>query len=254
MKLAVLVLLAACQAGGGGDDFPTGPGGGGISGGGGGGGSGLTDGGTGDGGDDGGVDVAGHVCLVTDLRRVGDPTACATTGVPALTVKLGTRSAVTDASGHFTINAPFGAGFTWRVTGTNLITSLMAFGPDHTIPAIGDVAYLATLNQSSAIVNAQEGSIVVRVVTNGAPVTQVTAISTPATVRLALYDGNNATNWTENKSGTGAKGIAWFAGVPLAVTPPTQASISLTLPGGIVVPATAVVEDQAITFVTQDLK
>jgi hypothetical protein len=258
MKLAVLVLLAlaACQQGAGsGDDYPVGTGGGGpVVIGGGGGGSGVGDAGTGVGDagtGDAGTALRGRVCLLTDLRRVGDSTACAGTGANGLVVSLGTRTATTAADGSFTIVAPLGGGLTWHVTGSRIITSVMLFGADPTIPAISDVVYGDLLNTNQVTLADQQGSIVVRVVSGVTPVVGTTATSIPASNRLALYDGNNATVWTENRTGTGPRGIAWFTDVPLAAIGATLATVTLTPRGLGPVPAVPV-ENQAITFVTQD--
>jgi hypothetical protein len=261
MKLAMLLALAACQSAGGGDDFPTGGGGGGgpIGVGGGGG-----DAGTGDGGDgDAGTQLSGRVCILSDLRRVGDLTACAATKANGLVVSigpLGTRTAITAADGSFTITAPLGGDFTWHVStptgtppGTPIVTSVMPFGADYTIPAISDAVYMELLSTNNVTLQDLEGSVVVRVVSGLAAVTGVTATSTPASNRLALYDGGDATIWKENVA-TGAKGMVWFADVPLARTPPTTASISLIQQGGRTVKTAATVENQAITFVTADIQ
>ena len=234
MKRAVLVLLAACRAGAG-DGFPIVDAGG--------------DAGTGDGG----VELHGRVCLLTDLRRVGDATACAGTGARNLMVSLGTRTATTTDDGSFTIVAPLGGGLTWHVTGAQLVPSVMPFGADYTIPAISDLVYGELLSTNQVTLADQQGSIVVRVVSGLAPVAGVTATSTPASNRLALYDGNSATLWTENRAGTGPGGIVWFADVPLAATGPTFATIALTPRGRSPVPAVPV-ENQAITFVTYDVQ
>jgi hypothetical protein len=257
MKLAVLVLLAAChQATDAGDDYPVSSGGGGpvvVGGGGGGGGGRGGDAGTDGSTSDAGIALQGRVCLLTDLRRVGDHTACAGIGAKDLTVTLGTRTAKTSDDGSFTIVAPQGGGFTWHVIGAQLTPSVMPFGADYTIPAVSDVVYSELLSTNQVTLGDQQGSIVVRVVRGLAPVAGVTATSSPASNRLALYDGNSAAIWTENRVGTGPRGIAWFADVPLAAVGPTLAAIALTPRGAGSVP-TVTVENQAITFVTIDLQ
>ncbi|HEX4419897.1 MAG TPA: hypothetical protein VH165_18410 [Kofleriaceae bacterium] len=268
MKRTVLVLVLGTLSGchmtsGSGDDYPVGGGGGGtVLGGGGGGGGGTGDGGLIDGTTgDAGTLINGRVCLLTDLRRVGDATACATTGASGLTVSLGTRTALTGTDGSFAIIAPAGNGLVWRVIGDAqhpLTESVMGFGTDPTIPALTDITYINLLNQNAAVVNEQQGSVVVRVLSNGAPVTKVTATSSPATAGVALYDGNDSVIWNDGVSGTGARGMVWFPGVPLGNAPPTTATIALTLTGTTPPVTTSVpdvlVEDQAITFVTQDLQ
>jgi hypothetical protein len=264
MKRAVLVLVLGTLSGchmtsGSGDDYPVGGGGGTALGGGGGGGGGTGDGGLIDGTTgDAGTLINGRVCLLTDLRRVGDATACAATGAGGLTVSLGTRTALTGTDGTFAIIAPAGNGLVWRVTDTTpqqLISSVMGFGTDPTIPAVGYETYIDLLDQNSAVVTPLQGSVVVRVLSNGAPVTKATATSNPPTARLALYDGSDSVIWSDGVSGTGAHGMVWFPGVP---TPPVTATIALTVTGTTTPMTTSVpdvpVEDGAITFVTQELQ
>jgi hypothetical protein len=245
MKLAVLVILlvAACRADS--DDFPIGPGGSGSNGGGG-------DGGVRDAVDgDAGVAISGRVCIITDLRR---PTACDdTTNAESLLVSIGvTRTAKPNARGDFTIAAPLGQ-FTWRVSGNNFITSVIPFGGETTLPVISDVLYTEMLSANGVTLADQQGSIVVRVVKGVAAVQNVTAVSNPATADLAFYDSTTALDWRSDLIGTGPAGVVWLPDLPLAATPPTQATITLTPSGASPTSITAVVENQTITFVTADL-
>jgi hypothetical protein len=248
MKLAVLVILlaAACRANS--DDFPVGPGGGG-------GGGGNPDGGAGDAGDagdgDAGVQVAGRVCVITDLRH---PTTCDDTAdASRATVAIGTaRTATPSARGDFTIAAPLGP-FTWHVTGRDFITSVIPFGAETTLPVISDALYLELLSTNHVTLVDQEGSVVVRVLKSRAAVQNVTAVSNPATTDLAFYDDSSLLDWRSDLVGTGPAGVAWLPDVPLAARPPTQAAITLTPPAGSPTTVTATVENQAITFVTIEL-
>jgi hypothetical protein len=248
MKLAVLVILlvAACRADS--DDFPIGPGGSGSNGG--------NDAGVGDGASDavdgdGGVAISGRVCIITDLRR---PTTCDNTAnAESLLVSIGvTRTAKPNARGDFTIAAPLGQ-FTWRVTGINFITSVIPFGGETTLPVISDVRYTELLAVNGVTLADQQGSVVVRVVKGVAAVQNVTAVSNPATADLAFYDSTSALDWRSDLIGTGPAGVVWLPDLPLAATPPTQATITLTPSGASPTSITAVVENQAITFVTADL-
>lgn len=250
MKPAVLVLVlaAACQA----DvkDYPLGGGGGGVIIGGGG----TVDGGSGDGdAGDGGLQVTGQVCLLSQLRL---PTLCdPKQNALGLRVSLGTRSTTTtDAAGHFTIAAPQGAGFTWHVKGNvadRIIDSVMPFGTVNTIPAIATERYQILLNANSTAVGPLQGSIVVRMVRD----TGVTGITAAlAGVDQIFYDSNSDTDWNTGTVGTGAGGVVWIPGVTLPVPATTALRITLSPPGAAVVTTPAVVEDRAITFVTQDLQ
>jgi hypothetical protein len=254
MKLALLVLVAACHSNAG-DDYPIGPGGDGPSVGSHPGGGGAGDGGTGDGGagdGDAGAPLQGRVCLLTDLRQIGNLARCATTGAGGLSVTLGTRSATTAGDGRFTIFAPLGAGFTWHVTGLNAITrSAMPFGTDNTIPAISETRYNDLVLLNGAEVTDLQGSIVVRVVSGAAAVPGITAATNDAT-GATLYDSpSSAENWAPNA--TDAAGIAWLPGVNVPV-PARPVSVVLKQLTTTVATLSVAVEDQTITFVTQDLQ
>jgi hypothetical protein len=256
MKRAVLLWLAACQAGAG-DDYPPGGGGGGpIAVGSGGN---HSDGGVGDGGGR----LTGRVCLIADLRRVGDATACAATGAGGLNVALGigpsttagTRTATTQDDGGFAIDAPMGAGFTWHVTGpvtgTKVIApSVMLFGTSNTIPVIAAARYSDLVSENGALISDLEGSIVVRVVHRAAAVSAIVASSQAAT-NPTFYDAAaSADVWTTTS--TGGFGVAWLPGV----TVPAQASpvaVALSQQGTVVASASLPVENQAITFAIQEL-
>jgi hypothetical protein len=234
MKLAVLVLLAACRASGGG------------------GGGGGGDAGTGDGGGgEAGIELKGRVCIPIDLRA---PTVCDDTkDASGLTVTLGAGTAVgtvttQDKTGEFTIFAPLGTGFTWHVTGSKIVTSAMPFGTDNTIPVLGDTQYIELQVGNSVLVQDQQGSIFVRVVDGTVPVANLKASSDPPANNLAFYDGATSTDWDQDQ--TDELGVVWFPGVPVA---PAPAKLTLSPPGAAAVPLSVTVEDQVITFVTKDL-
>ena len=249
MKLAslalALALVAACRASA--DDYPIGPGGNG-----GGGGRGV-DAGLGDASDagdgDAGVQISGRVCVITDLQR---PTVCNGGDVTLVTVSIGTtRTATPDTRGDFTINAPLGP-FLWRVSGTNINTSIVPVGGDNTLPVIDAQLYVEML-ESNSVTRPAEGasSTVVRVVRGTAAVASVTATSVPATEGVPLYDNNDAFIWRGDNLGTGANGVVWLPDLRLGTTP--SVTVTLTPPQGAVVSTTAALEDQAITFLTVEL-
>jgi hypothetical protein len=250
VALAVPVVLAACQSNG--DDFPLGTGGGG---------GGVINNGGGGGGDDAGVDggdaglrLSGRVCVLTDLRKIGDARACATTDAGGLAVTLGGGTAMTAQDGSFTIAAPQGAGFTWHVTGglndNAVIRSAMAFGTENTIPAVRGVRYEDLLRSNGAGLDDLSGSIVMRLVrgSSALPALQLTTLDT----ELVFYDASNSDVWATTQTGT--FGIVWLPDV-LIPSPARAVSVSLTQqPQGTQVAAPSIsVEDQTITFVTLDL-
>jgi hypothetical protein len=204
-----------------------------------------------DGGNDGGVLIAGRVCIVKDLRT---PTVCDTTkDASAVKVTLGTRTptAAPARTGEFTIVAPLGAPV-WHATGVNFISSVMPFGPDNTIPIVPDELYLLSLLPSNNVTLQAEGqgSVVVRVVSGVAPVANVTATtSLVSNNTIPLYDARDALIWSTTGP-TLTNGALWFPGVDVTTAP---ARITVTPQGGTAVSTEVNVEDQAITFVTQDL-
>lgn len=257
MKLAVLLVLAACGASGGGDDYPTGGGGGigPISMGGGGGG---IDAGVSDAGGDGGVpQIKGRVCVLTDLRRAGDVSACAPSGALGLIVTFGSANTTTTApDGSFSIDARMESNLVWRANSGNtdrIVPSVFPTGNGAIIPAVSLDTYNELLSTNSSVLQDQQGSIFLEVKTGSTRTPKVTATTTALTDNEVRYDGNDAQVW--NTTSTGMNGMIWIPGVQLAVTPPTLARVSLLLNGvatnqTIDVP----VENGAITFVVKALQ
>lgn len=252
MKRAALALvLAACSASS--KDFPPlpeGSGPGGVSGGGGGGT--VGDAGVGDGDGDGGAPIRGRVCIVRDLSK---PTDCdPNADASRVTVTLGTRKPTTgpDATGMFTIAAPSGSPV-WHATGQVFVTSVMPFGTETTIPIVPDLLY-STVRGSSGDVSIAEGqgSVVVRVVNGVAPVPARTNLTNLGITAVPLYATNNGVVWTE-EGPTLVSGAVWFPAVDVTSGP--GKTVTLTPQGGAqAITPVDVVEDQAITFVTQDLR
>jgi hypothetical protein len=254
MKLAVLLVLAACSSGG--DDYPVGPGGsvGPI-------GSGPSpgDGGVGDAGDGGVPQIKGRVCLLTDLTRVGDVAACSPSGAMGLTVLFGSASTLTTApDGSFSIDARMESNLVWRAnsgTTDRIFPSVFPTGNGAIIPAVAFTTYHELLSTNNVVVPAeQQGSIFVQVKSGAARTPKVTATITGAlTDNEVHYDGMDPQVW--NTTSTGKQGVVWIPGVQLAVTPPTVARVSLFL-NGVATNQTvdAPVEDQAITFVVKNLQ
>ncbi len=232
MRLAwSLVVLTACQAGGddnrhvlpgGGDDESVTPGGGDAR---------VVDAPLGDGGA-----FAGRACLLVDLRSLD---SCASTGANGLTVKLGAQTAMTAADGTFTIPTPSGSTLEWRVSGSGVVPSRRAFSAVPLIPVVPQRIYDDLRLANGVILNAGQGSVVARVVRNGAGAPGVTGRITTASY-ATFYDGNSASTW--NQSSTGAQGVIWIPGVPAG-----NANLTLDVAGTTsTVPTT--VEDGGVTF------
>jgi hypothetical protein len=253
-RAAVLVLLAACT--GSPNDFPARSGGpsgvGPVTGG--------TGGTTGDGGvsdaidGDAGVAVTGRICIVRDLRHL---TTCDTTArgdASVVKVTIGGRSPVTPPAktGEFSIIAPLGTDLVWHASGTNFVTTAMPFGPDNTIPIVvgADYGDLQVQNHLTILAEGQ-GSVFVRAVRGAVAETGVSATTNLVTANVApLYDADtSAIDWREIGP-TQSSGVMWFPGVQVTTTP---ARITLSRVGGTPVNVSATVEDQVITFLTQDV-
>jgi hypothetical protein len=244
MKHAIvaLVLLMACKTGQG-DDYPITPGGGGP------GGTGMPHDAaiTPDTGD-GGPTISGRVCLLTDAR---DLTSCATTGAGGLLVTLGEGMATTNDDGSFTIAATSDTNASWRVAdqvqGAEVVTSLVAFSADTTIPVIETQKALEIEQMSGVVPDPQLGVIVVHVAQAAAPLAGATVDATPVPQSPALYDTNDPLVWTG--LATGAHGMAWLPNVQVgaaALTIKSMAGTMQTLPG-------IEVEANAIVFVSTTL-
>jgi len=235
IRLLLLTCALGCAAKH--DDYPIGPGGPGGPGGIGGGADAASDGVAGDGG----ATIDGRVCLTSDLRRLD---ACSNTAAAGLTVTLGAKTATTDATGQFSIEMPAGTNLTWRVTGGAIVTSVEQFSISRVLVAISEVDY----NALGAVIDADKGSMIVRLVRGGAPLVGATATVTPnGGTYQPFYDGPSVLAWTQ--TATGAFGVVWLpdAAATAQTMTITPASGSPHTESGIVV------EAGAIRFATIDV-
>jgi hypothetical protein len=251
--LALALVLVACSQSA--NDFPSHPGGAGPGGSSGGNPGGIVDGGI-DGilvdAGDAGVPISGRVCIVKDLRT---PAVCDTTkDASVVKVTLGTRTptAAPAKTGEFTIIAELGTALVWHATGTNFVPSVMPYGITNVIPIVPDLFY-QDLQNSNAVATLPEGqgAVLARVVTGTSPAAGVNATSTLISGNEPLFDANDPQIWG-TIGPTKADGAIWFAGVNVT----TAATITFTRPGPPVsapVTAPVTVEDQSITFITQDV-
>ena len=185
--------------------------------------------------------IVGRVCLATDPR---DLNGCADTGAAGLTVRLGDQVTTTADDGSFTIAA---AGGTWRVSGANIVTSIMALA-DYEIPAITRTTFDAMLADSLDMgsLNPGEGSVMIQVIRNGTGLDTATASSTPPSAFQPFYDNaSSPTDWNQ-MVGTGTGGTIWLAGLDVGTASVTvsHAADSPITRGGLQV------VDGAITFTT----
>jgi hypothetical protein len=194
--------------------------------------------------------ITGRVCLLTDLRQIGVAAECADTGAGHWTVSLGSHTAISGDNGAFSIEAPLGGGFTWHVTAGRIVTSAMPFGADNTIPVLLADRYTELLTENQASLSDLQGSIVVRVVRSNQPVPDVVATALSDATMDSLYDANSAEIWGPNSTGT--RGLAWLPSVTVP-TPARQVPVTLSLLGTVVATTPVTVENQTVTFVTQEL-
>ncbi len=240
MRIAsLLIALAACQ--GSGEQRPINPGGGddqvttGTDGGT------TTDGPTGD-----GTGIAGRVCLVSDLRNLS---TCAATGADGLTVTLGSETATTSADGSFTIGTPGGSSLVWHVSGTGIVPSVMAYSATplaSAVPAVPAVLYESFTLSNGVLINAGEGSVIGRVVHATNAISNATASISPAATYAAFYDGNSASTWNQNSTGT--RGVFWIPGAAGG-----NASVTVDTAAGDSVAASLAVDGDSITFVVVEV-
>lgn len=232
--VALLVLLAGCPAGG--DDYPVIPGGPSNPT------SPMVDARVADGALGDGASLVGRVCLVTDLRK--PTTGCAASGAGGIAVQLGTASTTTAGDGTFTIVPPAGTGLVWRLSGTDLVPSVIPLTTAAILPVVARQTYLDLSNQSSVIVNSGEGSVFLYVVGGGVPVADATVTSMPVASYPAMGDRATATTWVPG--GTGAFGASWTPGIIAGTT-----RLEVTVPDDVVVKMIDVpIEDGSITFAT----
>lgn len=245
MRTWPLVLaLAACQNSGG-DDYVVVPGGPGAFGGG-------TTGGNQidasiDGNGDGGTTTQ-RVCLVNDLRQPG---MCATTNITGLKVTLGSNTTTTAADGTFVLAKPIGDNLLWHVSGTTTTTpalqvetTVMPYSGQTSLPVVSVTVYddLVHGNGIPAILD-QQGSLVVELFHASAPLAGAKLTLNPTSGNATFYDSTSAATW--NTNATGSFGVAWAPGVTVG----TQMFTVV----GTTTPTSAVIENQAITFVTQQV-
>lgn len=240
MKRAWLIVLAACKTevdhGG---DFPINPGGNG-----GGGGVVFPDAAL-DAPDDATLSLTGRVCVQTDLR---DATSCVEgAGASGLTVTVGNQLATTGDGGVFSIVRPTGDNLLWRVTGANLVTSVVAYGASVELPAVTTTLYEELLLANGQLFVAEgQGSVVARVTRAGVGVADATVTLGIGQNGPTFYDSNNPSLWDQDA--TGGFGVAWLPVELVGVS-------TLTVTAPLAQPITSVVtiEERAITFAAIDV-
>jgi hypothetical protein len=191
--------------------------------------------------------ISGRVCVLTDPR---DFQSCSSTAAGNLTVHLGGNVALTAADGTFKIAAPAGAAATWSVTGSSIVSSYKVKN-DYFIPALTHTMYDSLITANGIYLAQGEGSVMVRVIRNGAGYqgVAVTASTQPNPAKYNAFYDNDAsqTDWNQvpSTSGatTGSKGVAWLVGFDVG-----DASFTVTAGSTIVNEGAQPVVDQSITW------
>jgi len=168
---------------------------------------------------DGAVTRMGRVCVTADPRKLN----CESSTAGGLTVRLGSGTATTSATGAFTIT---GDGDVFEVTGPNIVTSHMPVG-DYEIPAILTTTYTAmiTNNLQGLTLNPGEGSVMVFVLSNGFGLSNAIADSDPSASWEPFYD-QAAQQTTFVQSTTGADGMVWIPGLDVGTASVTVTALT----------------------------
>lgn len=187
--------------------------------------------------------IMGRVCLANDPRRLH---TCASTGAGGLTVRLGSNATTTNPDGTFSIDAASG---TWRVTGPNIVTSIMNLS-DYEIPAITRASYDAMVNGSlpmnPGMLNPGEGSVMVQVIHDGVGQVDAVGSSTPSSQFSPRYDtASSASVWQVDA--TEAGGVIWLPGIDVGTATIRVQMVGATT--GITVTGVPIV-DGAMTYTT----
>ena len=186
--------------------------------------------------------IVGRVCLANDPRRLS---TCATAGAGGLTVRLGANATTTNPDGTFTIDAAAG---TWRVTGPNIVTSIMNLS-DYNIPAITRTSYdamvAASLPMNPGMLNPGEGSVMIQAIHDGVGQPGAIGSSTPRSQFSPRYDSDaSGTLWETDATESG--GVIWLPGIDVGTA-------TLTVSAGAGNPITVggiPIVDGAITYTT----
>lgn len=242
--LGVLCALAGCPAGDDStDDYPIAPGGGTSVSGGGGDDSDDSLPIDGDGGDAAEA-ITGRVCMYSPLRASFRGNC--SDDMVAATVEIDGRTTAPLANGNFAIalESPIDPDAPFRVTGPDIMPTVMLQTATNQILAVRALAYNDELTLYGQLAPEQEqGVIVVQIVDDGVPVVGA-AVSSDRQMDLGtLYDDDVEPLFAPTIL-TGAEGLAWISqtGVganTVLVTPPGSApQVTVVLP----------VESRAITF------
>ncbi len=194
------------------------------------------------------VGISGRVCLISDPRA---QSTCKATGAGGFVVTIDTKTATTADDGSFVIAMPTGTDLLWQVSSTKLETSVMPFGTVNQIPAMLLDDYVNLEGDNGAEVqDITSGEVFVSVVHAGAPLANAKAGASPQAAYGPFYDSSSAIAWNSGPTdGTGAAGIAWFAGIEQGA-----ATLSVTPMSGTLIPVPNVpVVASAITWIVVDV-
>ena len=141
-----------------------------------------------------------------------DLTRCRSGGLAGFTVKLGSRSTTTDATGAFELPAPTGTTTTppFTVSGPGAVTTTTPFSPSLTLPVIDADVYARTMASNQIFASTGTGAILGNVTRSGNAASDVVVTSNPTGSFMPLFD-TDGTGFGTNA--TGARGVFWLPGI-----------------------------------------
>jgi hypothetical protein len=167
--------------------------------------------------------LRGKVCMLVDPRFLD---ACTSADAGGLTVSAGGVTTTTASDGSFELAMPTTANLILTATGPNIVASSTSLTNLAIIPVMSSDLFAQMITSTDAMLATGTGSILATLDTaTGSPAVGVTASSTPTGAFGPFFDGTSATSF--GITGTGQRGVTWFAGVPAGAT-----SLTFTNPAG----------------------
>lgn len=157
--------------------------------------------------------VTGRVCVAEDLRNLS---ACSSGRAGGFAVAVGSKAAVTEPDGSFTVDAPSTEDAMFTVSGTStsgltIVPTTSPFAPSAVVPAIDAELYQSILLANGISVVDGTGTVVATVTRDGLAASGVTVTSNPTGSAGPFYGGSSSTLW--GTTGTGDTGTLMIPGV-----------------------------------------
>lgn len=195
---------------------------------------------------DAGAELAGRICVVTDLRVPDECPAVASRAGVTVSIVGASASTTSAADGRFTLPVSSSAVVLDAASGSptferSLVPAMVGGVVD--TPVVTQAAYAAVLGALGPVVPDGGGAVVAYVVNGASPAIDVTFSTIAGSSLAPFYDNGGATAWTQG-GGTGAAGVALFVDVPAG-----SVLLDGVAPDARVARATVPVVADAITFV-----